>query len=93
MKIIWDEEKAAKLLATRDISFEEIAQIIIEQKYLEILENSSHPEQMIFLVKYKEYIHVVPFIIDDENTIILKTVFPSRKFQKLYGEKNEKNKA
>jgi hypothetical protein len=31
----------------------------------------------------------VPFVIDDDENIVLKTVFPSRKFHKLYGPKHE----
>jgi hypothetical protein len=30
---------------------------------------------------------VVPFVIDVEKNIILKTVFPGRKYQKIYGGK------
>jgi hypothetical protein len=40
---------------------------------------------MIFVVKYKKYTCVVPFIIDSKNNIVLKTIFPSRKFHKLFG--------
>jgi len=29
-------------------------------------------------------IHIVPFVIDNEENIVLKTVFPSRKFNKIY---------
>lgn len=29
------------------------------------------------------------FVIDDERNIVLKTVFPSRKFNRMYGEKKQ----
>lgn len=86
MDILWDEAKNRKLKEARGISFEDVAQIILDKKYLAMLENPAHPEQMIFVVKYKSYTYVVPFVIDADDNIVLKTVFPSRKFHKLYGE-------
>ncbi len=90
MNIIWDKGKNKTLKLDRNLSFEIFADLILDKKYLDILENPSRKNQMIFIVEYKEYIHVVPFIIDDEDNIVLKTVFPSRKFHKIYGgNKNE----
>jgi uncharacterized DUF497 family protein len=85
--ILWDEEKNKKLKESRGVSFEDVAQIILHKKYLAILENPVRPKQRIFVVSYKDYTYVVPFIIDADRNIVLKTVFPSRKFHKLYGEK------
>ncbi len=84
MDILWDEEKNRKLKETRGIAFEDISRIILDDNYLAILENPSRPEQMIFVLPYKGYTHVVPFIIDNDDNIVLKTVFPSRKFHKMY---------
>ncbi len=86
MDIFWDEAKNKKLKETRGVSFEDVAQLILDKKFLAVLENPAHPEQMIFVVKYKSYTYVVPFMIDAGNNIVLKTIFPSRKFHKLYGE-------
>jgi hypothetical protein len=36
-----------------------------------------------------DYIWLIPFITDEDDNIILKTAFPSRKFNKKYGGKNE----
>ena len=85
MEIRWDETKSNKLKKERGISFEDVVPIILDKKYLAILENPKRPDQMIFLVKYKNYTYVVPFIIDSKNNIVLKTIFPSRKFHKLFG--------
>lgn len=87
MDILWDEAKRKKLKSDRGIDFEDVAQVILEKKYLAILENPRRPEQRIFVVSYKGYTHVVPFVLDDNDNIILKTVFPSRKLHKLYGER------
>ena len=40
--------------------------------------------QMLIILRYKKYIHVVPIIIDKNENIVIKTVYPSRKFNKLY---------
>ena len=44
------------------------------------------------LFKYKRYIWVVPYV-EDKETIFLKTLYPSRKYTKLYreGKLNEKD--
>ncbi len=82
--IIWDDEKNQKLQKERRISFEEIAEVILRKEYLDILENTSRPDQQIFVVKLNDYIYSVPFIIDSQSNIILKTAYPSRKLQKKY---------
>ena len=87
MDILWDGAKNKKLKETRGVSFEDVAQIILDKKYLALLENPAHPEQMVFVLRYKTYTYVVPFVIDSKSNIVLKTVFPSGKFHKLYGEK------
>ncbi len=87
--IVWDEEKNKKLILERDISFEEISEIILNENYIDILENKSRDEQKIFIIEMKKYIYVVPFVIDKNENIILKTAYPSRSFNKLYGGKNE----
>ena len=82
--IIWDDDKNQKLQNERNVSFDEISEIILRKEYLDILENSSRPNQQIFVVKINSYIYSVPFIIDEQSNIILKTAFPSRKLHKKY---------
>lgn len=82
--IIWDEDKNQKLKSKRNISFDEISEIILRKEHLDILENQSRPNQLIFVVKINNYIHAVPFVIDDQSKIVLKTAFPSRKLHKKY---------
>ncbi|MCX5733064.1 MAG: hypothetical protein NTW68_01880 [candidate division NC10 bacterium] len=89
MGIIWDPDKERKLLAERDIDVWEVAGMIVSGDYLAILENPSRPSQQLFVVRYHEYTHVVPFVIDEDENIILKTVFPSRRFHQFYGESHE----
>ena len=82
--IIWDESKNIKLKIERNISFEIIADIILNKNYLDILENPSKPSQNIFVVEIDNYIYAVPFIFDKDLNIILKTAYPSRKLNKKY---------
>ena len=82
--IIWDDQKNQKLQAERGISFEQISEIILRKEYIDILENKSRPNQQIFVVELNNYLYSVPFIIDDQSNIILKTAFPSRKLFKQY---------
>jgi uncharacterized DUF497 family protein len=86
--IFWDDEKNSKLIAERNISFDEIAEIILNEEYLDILENPNRDDQMVFIIQLRGYIYVVPFLIDENENIILKTAYPSRKFNKIYGEQS-----
>jgi hypothetical protein len=59
---------------------------------LDVLEHPS-PERYaghrIFLVRRDEYVYLVPFVEDDE-TVFLKTIIPSRKATKQYlGEESD----
>ena len=87
MDILWDEARDKKLKETRGISFDDVAQLILDKKYLAVLENPVRPKQMIFVLSYRGYTHVVPFVIDNEDNIVLKTILSSRKLHKLCGEK------
>jgi hypothetical protein len=84
--IIYDKNKAIKLRYERNIEIEDIIDIIINKKYLDILEHPKRVGQQIFILEYRDYIHVVPFVIDSDDNIIIKTVFPSRNFHKIYKE-------
>ncbi len=83
--IVWDENKNQKLKSERKISFEEIAEIILRKDYLDILDNPTRPDQQIFVITLNDYIYSVPFMIDEQSNIILKTAYPSRKLNQKYG--------
>ena len=53
MDIIWDEKKNEKLIAERGVSFDLVAELILQREH-----------------------------------VVLKTIFPSRKFHNLYGAKS-----
>jgi len=83
--IIWDDKKYKKLKEERNIDLVEVEQIILNRRYITSLKNPSRPSQKLFIINYKNYIHVVPYLIDANKNIILKTVYASRKFNKIYG--------
>ena len=93
MNIIWDEDKNAKLKKERGVSFEEVETLILQKKYVAIVKHPKRLHQWIFLIPIHGYIHAVPFVIDDEQNIVLKTVFSSRKFNRPYGEESNESKA
>lgn len=82
--IIWDPQKNEKLKKERGISFEEVRETILAGDILASDKNSARLGQRIFIVRLHGYVHVVPYVRDDQRNIILKTIYPSRKFQKLY---------
>ena len=69
-------------------STDDISEIILREEYLDVLENPNRKEQLIFIIRFNEYIYAVPFIIDEDENIILKTAYPSRKFHKRYGDQS-----
>jgi uncharacterized DUF497 family protein len=84
MRVIWDKAKARKLLNERNISLEEIAELLMNRQFYEILEHPQRPDQMIFVLSYKNYVHAVPFVLDAQGAIVLKTAYPSRKHHKRF---------
>lgn len=81
-----DDDKNNKLITERDISFDEISEIILQDEYLDILENPRKKDQLTFAIRLRDYIYAVPFIIDENENIVLKTAYPSRKLTKIYSE-------
>ena len=75
----WNLLKSERLKKTRGVSFEEI----IQAKLIAVEEHPKKRHQKIMLFDYKGYIWIVPFI-ETEEGIFLKTLFPSRKYTKLY---------
>jgi len=87
VNIIWDEDKSNKLKKERGISLDEVAVLILQKQYVDIVKHPKRAGQRMFLIPINGYIHVVPFILDEENNFVLKTIFPSRKFHKKHGGK------
>jgi uncharacterized DUF497 family protein len=88
----WDDAKNAKLRKDRGIGFEDVVFHIERGDLLDVLDHPN-PEryggQRIFVVRHDHYVYLVPFV-EDENTVFLKTIIPSRKATKQYlGEESD----
>jgi len=86
--IRWNEEKHRSLVQTRGVSFHEIADRILAGDYIDLLENPARPGQDIVVMAIEGYTWVVPFVVEDDDTLFLKTAYPSRKFHRRYGGRN-----
>ena len=82
----WSETKNRELIKNRNVSFEEIVFYIMNDGLLDIIENpnkTKYPRQSFFIVRVVNYVYIVPFVEDDES-VFLKTIIPSRKMTKKY---------
>jgi uncharacterized DUF497 family protein len=89
MNFIWDLEKNILLKKERGVCFEDVVSQINEDNILDIIKHPNtkkYPSQMIYIVVLQNYVHMIPFVKDEDN-IFLKTIVPSRKMNKLYGGK------
>ncbi|MBF0260110.1 MAG: toxin [Desulfamplus sp.] len=84
----WNNQKNQILKRERAISFEEVVLLIQSGQIIDVLENPVKPNQKLYILSIDDYAYVVPFVENDEE-IFLKTIFPSRKFTKLYKLKGE----
>ena len=87
----WDDAKNAKLRAERGIGFEDIVFHIERGDLLDILEHPNpgrNAGQRIFVVRREEYVYLVP-CVEDDHTLFLKTIIPSRKATKQYREESD----
>jgi len=75
----WNLLKSKRLKKTRGMSFEEI----VKARLVKIKENSARPGQRLMLYEVKGYIWVVPCLLM-ENKLFLKTLYPSRKYTKMF---------
>ena len=82
----WDEAKNERLKAERGVGFEELS-FISNEATCSI--PSRHPNQeryrgqRIFVVRRDDYVYLVPFVEDDAS-VFLKTIIPSRRATKRY---------
>ena len=87
MKIYnWNPDKNQELIVGRSVSFEEAIFYIENGGLLDDITQpnaSDYPNQRIFVICIKEYVHLIPYVESDDE-LFLKTIIPSRKFTKLY---------
>lgn len=84
-------EKNEILKEQRGVSFEDVILSIDDGNLLDDMEHPNkekypNPNMFIILIKIKDYVHIVPYV-EDDNSIFLKTIIPSRKMNKKYNKK------
>jgi len=87
--IVWDEAKNERLAAERGVRFEDVVAEIVAEHILEVLEPRVRKNQKILVINLSERIYAVPFLLDSDGNMILKTIYPSRKLQRRYGKKTK----
>lgn len=83
MKIEFNEEKNKLLKRIRRVCFEDVMDAIYWWWIVDIIPNKKYPNQQNLLVKVNNYIYVCPFV-ENNNDYFLKTIYPSRKYNKIY---------
>ena len=88
MQVRWSDEKNSLLKKTRNVSFEDVENAIMNDQLLDIIphhnqDKYSHQELMI--VKIQNYTYYVPFVMMEDG-IFLKNIIPSRKYHKKYNQ-------
>jgi len=87
----WSDDKNEYLKRERGISFEDAVLAILEGRLLTIIQQPNqlqYPGQRIYVVEIQDYAYVIPYI-EDNDKIFLKTMYPSRKYTKLFIEKGD----
>jgi len=91
IKIEWDNEKNENLKLNRDVCFEDVERAILDNQLIDILPHfnqEKYPKQNILIVLLNNYIHYVPYVRNDEK-LFLKSIVPSRKYNKVYNVKDK----
>lgn len=87
MKFRYNQDKNAKLIAERGIGFEEI---IIEISNGNLLDITTHHNQDLYTnqkimhVRCLDKVYLVPYVLEEDGTLFLKTLYPSRKATKKW---------
>jgi uncharacterized DUF497 family protein len=91
MQFIFDKEKNLKLFQERGITFEQAIEIIAEGGVLLDFKHPNieqYPNQRVMVININSYPYCIPYVMDDKK-IVLKTVFPDRRFKYLLEDNNE----
>lgn len=87
----WNEIKNEQLKRSRGISFEDIVLAFEAGGLLDIVAHPNakrYPRQSVFVIAVAEYVYLVPHV-EETDYIFLKTIIPSRKAARDYGEQGE----
>ena len=94
LKYVWDQQKNELLISTRGISFQDVLEQINKKEVLGDLPHHNHikyPNQRLYILCINNYVCIVPYV-RVKNTITFKTIYKSRKLNKLFKEQYDKTK-
>jgi uncharacterized DUF497 family protein len=89
--IAWNPDKNEQLKRERGVCFEDV---VFHMQAGDILDTLDHPNQerytnqQIHVIAIEDYIYLVAFI-ESEEEVFLKTIIPSRKATREYGERKD----
>jgi hypothetical protein len=83
--IRWSADMDLWLQEHRGVSFQDIAACILSDNLVDMIENRERGGQQAFLIRFRDYIWVVPFVFEEGESIFLKTAYPSRKMNARFG--------
>lgn len=92
IKVRWNIDKAKSLQANearQGVGFEDCVIALDEGRVLADLPHPSREQQRILVLDINDYAHVVPYVEEEDGTLFLKTVFPSRKHHAEYLDKKK----
>ncbi len=89
-QIRFSVEKNTQLKKERGVGFEDVLLAIEMGCILDDLEHPNkekyaHQSILVMLLMIKNYVYIVPYV-EDETSIFLKTIIPSRKMNKRYNK-------
>ena len=87
VRVRWNIEKAKQLLANKarkGVCFEDCVVALEESRVLDDLPHPMQSNQRLLVLEIRGYAHVVPYVRENDGTLFLKTVFPSRKHHAKY---------
>lgn len=91
MKFDFNKNKNEKLFRERGVSFYNVIEAIAENGVLLNFEHPNkekYPDQKMLIININDYAYCIPYVIEEDGTWFLKTIYPSRKFKYLIGGKD-----
>ncbi len=92
MDFVFNQEKNEKLFKQRGVTFEQVIDAILNDKVLHDIPHPNrekYPLQRLMIIELNGYAYAVPYLKNDQE-VVLKTIYPNRKYKKLLEKKNEK---
>jgi hypothetical protein len=69
----------------RGVRFQDVADAVLSQRLIEIIESPGRRGQQAFVFWLKDYVWVAPFVLERDGTMFLKTAYSSLKLMDRYG--------